>query len=227
MRTEKLITKTDAIELLGISRGKFEKLELKPKEIKTNPYRKSELMYLYEATTIKNLIGSKEVEELKPKERKPKDWNVVFDKRYPSYSDAIGDACNALFNLNRYAKYRACQDSNRSEIYNLKSSLLKYLYLNDYATNISKHTTSKEYFNRYIGDYVQERDTYYVFSFDVQGVSYCWHQPEWQMEFFVSDSEVSAESPMPYIDTDKPMNIDRNKLKETKELIRWFVKRAV
>lgn len=48
--------------------------------------------------------------------------------RYPHWRDALPDAAEAMFNLNRYAKHRSCTQENREDIYDMKNRLVRLLY---------------------------------------------------------------------------------------------------
>ncbi len=62
-----------------------------------------------------------------------------FSRKYPTWRDALPDACEALFELNRYAKHESCTSTNREEIYNLKNGLIRLLYEQGFATDFYEH----------------------------------------------------------------------------------------
>ena len=185
--SEKLIYESTAIKLLEISSEKFKKLCLKPvKEVPNPHYRSGPPSRLYDRRKIEKMIDSSRVVSLRHKPRHPVDYARQFGKAYAHPNNAISDAAEAMFNLNRYAKHESCANWNRKEIYQLKNKLIKLLYSRGYCEGVYRHnltagtrecwycdgfgcTSCK---NR--GNYFQKERGFLVFRFDIEE-----KEPEW------------------------------------------------
>lgn len=240
---ENLIYKKTAIELLGLTPNSFDKLNLTPvKEVLNPHYRKAPPSKLYDRLTIEKLIDSELVKELQPKPRKPIDYTEKFLNRYNHKSDAIEDVCFSMFNLNRYCKYDSCNIYNREEIYNLKNNLIEYLYRNNYCSKVYLHSKPHDktcyrckgsgvffemgylddcYDCEGTGNYLgKTKLKFFVFSFDINGTVYTWHQPDHLIKFDVKKIDYEEEINPTSIE---PIEMKSGKFKEAKELIRWFL----
>lgn len=238
-------TKTQAIKLLGISPKKFESLNIKPtKVIQHSTYKN--FIYLYDENMIDDLVDSDEVNALKPKvppkPKVPKDYKAIFDKKYSTKKDlAILDACEGLFNLNRYCKHPQCNWINKNEIYELKNKFIEFLYKKGFCEMAYIHTLrlkEKECYSchgtgyHYKGEcyncggtgIYQESDTlrFIVFHFTIDNKKFCWHQPDYLVEFEFQITNKSEDINETEI---KPLEIPRSKLKHYKELIKWVLEK--
>lgn len=57
-----------------------------------------------------------------------KEWSMTMRERYGTPANAIGDAADALFNLNGYARRATCSRAHRAEIHALKSAFIETMY---------------------------------------------------------------------------------------------------
>ena len=235
-----LISKTDAAEILGLPLKKFNLLEIEPISRYINPHNKKLFIYLYDKAYIESLKDVEKVKSLIPKKRDPKDWNGIFYSKYTAANDtkAISDVCQALFNLNRYAKHGTCSKSNKEEIYSLKNDVVRILYQAGYCISTTRHikeTDSRECRYCYGPGLRQGNECYdcdgmgtvnldpyrfIVFVFNVNNERYVWHQPEERIQFSIQVGEDSEEINETEV---KPINIPKNGLSEGKALLRWFI----
>jgi len=239
-KKEQLITKTESAQLLGLTMHMFNKLNIEPYEcIQNYNYRKS-FIYLYKETEIKKLINSEEVQRLKLKTPKPKDWTSKFNKRYDKKSP-LPEVAKGLFNLNRYSKHNSCSRENREEIYEMKNGIIHYLYKNGYCFECYEHNIHgvPAICNSCGGSGIYQKkwecyscfgtgrihdvkiDLYYVvFRFNIEGTIYTWHQPEHTIHFIYKTTKpesIYEESEI------KPIEVSKSKLSEYKALLRWFL----
>ena len=111
-------------------------------------------------------------------------------------SESIVLGCDALFRINRVAKRRNCSDM-RDNIYNMKNEWIRFLYCAGYCDRCVHHTVQVKEKSCYRCDgfgtdysddecwqcagtgRFQEAEvlTYVLFSFDIEGIRYTWHQP--------------------------------------------------
>jgi hypothetical protein len=236
-----LCNKTTAIELLGLTRNSFQKLNIKPeKEIPNPHYKSGPPSQLFDRIKIEKLVGSEKVKALQPKPREAKNYVMDFIKQYKTKEDAIPKACEYLFSLNRYCKYDSCSASVRQEIYNLKHGFVEYLYVEGYAKAVYKHIKAGGkccykcdgtgvYFHHYDGAVdcyrcggTRELDDFvaYVFEFNVAGTNYSWHIPEEFATFQFKLTEASGELNQTEI---KEVPLKKREFKKAKELIKWVI----
>jgi hypothetical protein len=173
--------------------------------------------------------------------RREAERNERFARRYPSWEDAIPDVAEALFALNRYAKYVSCRRSHRREIYMLKSEILRLLYDAGYCLSASKHRekewdecwecegTGQDEFgepcSKCQGSGVWWRfhgiREYICFRFAISGRQYCWHQPATRVTWSVALTEPDKETDLNR--EEKPVPLASRKFAESKSLIRWVL----
>jgi hypothetical protein len=178
-------------------------------------------------------------EDAVPKlERKPRDYNSIFEKRYPDRQSALKDAAEALFNLNRYAKHETCADDHQALIYELKNRFIEYLWQMGYCTESVHirsvpieyecfrcegsgiHWESGEDCRKCQGTGIYRTKTrpYWAIRFVIDGREFAWHQPEalasWARpigEQVQHDVEIE----------EKPVALPALKFAEAKALIAW------
>lgn len=233
-----LCYKKTAIAILGLTSSGFEKLKLKPEKIVKNPHYKASPAFLFDRKKIEKLVGSKKVLKLLPKVKNPINYKPIFERKYSSKESAIYDACDILFNLNRYCKHDSCNAKNRTEIYSLKNNFIKMLYGNGYCENIYEHYSERECYtcngtgfyyhedkgivdcNRCKGTGIYSRSEFVVFEFKVNGELFNWHQPKYLINFDYKCSQPSGKLNPTEI---KSVSIPNSKMKEGKELIKWVL----
>lgn len=108
--------------------------------VKNPHYRSGPPASLYAVRRVRAFIREhgREMRALKRRrnpavqERRAKARARARDRRlinkYPQWQDALPDAAEAMFNLNRYAKHRSCTQENREDIYDMKNRLVRLLY---------------------------------------------------------------------------------------------------
>jgi hypothetical protein len=72
------------------------------------------------------LAAKAERDEPEAKQARREAREAKITRRFCSWKDALLPACEAMFNLNRYAKHDSCR--SREEIYDLKNQLVALLY---------------------------------------------------------------------------------------------------
>lgn len=164
----------------------------------------------------------------------PRDYACVFATRYKRPEAALPDACEALFNLNRYTRHSTCSDGHRAEILDLKSALIAHLYraeiYTDRVEKLVKQLPAQEC-NRCDGDgcercnetgvWREERTVArYVFTFTIHKQRYTWVQPDFALSF-TPKVEATRQDDGERPELDKTINIPRSKLGEAKALIKY------
>lgn len=166
--------------------------------------------------------------------------------RYSNWREAIPKACEALFNLNRYAKYESCRTENRQEIYALKNEFIALLYRLGASIQVNEHIVHRpelecwrcagsglwvSYCGNYSGDcdrcdgtgtYRESRDdTFIVFRFCVSGQTYCWHQPAELITYPVVLTAAAEQAEL--VPEEKPLNLSPSRFADAKRLLRFVI----
>lgn len=164
-----------------------------------------------------------------------------FHQAYPNIDDALPDVCDAVFNLNRYAKTDGCDKQERYKIYANKNRLVDYLYHNDYCYEVIRHEKKLAALTcnscdgsgfRYNGDdcfkcggtgiFRENKTVVYVsLRFKVGQKTYSWHQPEEDLNF--TPIITSETVPMPEIER-KGIQIPLAEIPKAILLVNWFFK---
>lgn len=134
----------------------------------------------------------------------------ALPQKYPDSEHALRDAASALFDLNRYCKSDACNRNEREEIYSIKNAFVRLLYRMGYCTAAYRHEQNRDQVEcrscegagcqrcEFTGNYRDHRVIYYyIFTFNIHGTYYSWHQPEDSVDFDVTLTK--NDSPMPII----------------------------
>ena len=98
---DELCYKTSAMAILGLGPTNFAKLGIEPVKECPNPHYRSRTSYLYDRAAIEAMRDSPKVRKLRRRRGKPKDYDDIFARRYGGPRDALLDACQAMFSLNR------------------------------------------------------------------------------------------------------------------------------
>lgn len=236
-----LLTSGAAARQLGISNAQFRKLGVKPVKTYINVYK--QCCGLYSPEQIDSLRSDPRVEEAKQrsarakeaKERRQKERQAKFEGLYPDWHDAVPDACDALFNLNRYAKYLRCSPGHKEEIYRLKNRLIQLLFEEGYCQECKEHLVQRpdlecwgcwgEGCERcdYTGLYRSGPLVYIAFRFKVGDRFYAWHQPKdsvnWEISLTETPSDWEPEAGI------KPLSLHQKDFAEAKALIKYILKR--
>lgn len=180
------------------------------------------------------------------RERREQNQYAGFTRKYGSPKAALADACEAMFNLNRYAKHRSCTGDHAAEIYRLKHDLIRLLYTDGYCVGCHEHVVegkkcfkcdgtgfssgaSADYDDEYDGcercggsGLYKEPKPFVVFRFGVAKKNYCWHVPRDRVNFeFNTTAEESSWEPT---SEEKPINIRASAFARAKTLIRWVLR---
>lgn len=162
-----------------------------------------------------------------------------FPAKYADWREALPEACEGLFSLNRYAKYERCSPLHKHEIYRLKNELIEVLWRNGYSSAAWIHRVEQpeQRCHECAGDsfcdhcdgsgiYRQARTLeFWCFKFLIQGKPYCWHQPRDTVAFSPSES-VPPQDWQGFSTTEKPIKLAPRKFSAAKDLLRWVIDRA-
>lgn len=242
-----------AAKELGITAAQFrclaKKKELIPVDSYENPhYSAGPDCPLWSAKDIGRLKRTKELkltrERKKPDpERARAERMAKFSRNYPGLNDVLLDACTALFNLNRYAKWPRCSRKNRNEIYELKNQVIALMYARGMADRVYLHKQllpEKQCFrcdgigqDKWTGDNCNRCDgtgvfmepseiDFVVFCFMVGAKPFSWHQPKelvtWEFE------ETHAPGVWETAEI-KPLEMKRSSFAQGKDLVRYAIQR--
>ncbi len=164
---------------------------------------------------------------------KPRDYTAGFVREYGSPQNALRPAAHAMFDLNRYAKHPECHLQTRSRIYSLKGWYIKLLHHMGLCESVQEHRQLRDKQECYrcegfgcdrcgwSGLYKSEETVvYYVFTFNIEGTRFCWHQPAEEVDFEVSIS--GPASPMPEIGI-KTLAQWTSRIAKAQALVQWVV----
>ncbi|MGA7742074.1 MAG: hypothetical protein WCE40_09575 [Polyangia bacterium] len=166
-----------------------------------------------------------------------------FSAAYSSWLEALPAACEAMFNLNRYAKWHSCSGAHRDAIYGLKNQLVKLLYERNFCEVAWLHEVTPlvgccfacngegaDWSDALClkcggsGAYVPPVRRYACFAFVVAGQRYTWHQPIDSLSF----EPVYTKTAETWVDSigEKPIELAAKKFAEAKELVGWVLASA-
>lgn len=167
----------------------------------------------------------------------PKDYASQFARRYPSRRSAYVDACQALFELNRYAKHDTCSPKHQDAIYRLKDAWIKKLYQEGFCTEAFPLITAElelecrrcegsgEDEDGYrckkcsgTGIYRVPGGAYWAFRFLVDAEDFAWHQP---MPLPFVAQPLGTSRPHEVLGEERPVSLAANKFAQAKALIAW------
>ena len=251
----KLLITNDAADKIGLSVAQFRrivcKLKIEPVDFYKNPhYRSGPLCPLWSPEQIRKLKRRKIVKdaiERSKKRRSPEEIHQEHRekliKKYSSFKDVVPDACNSLFELNRYCKHRSCSRANRNEIYDLKSQFLARLCESEYLVDVRTHTIRQEEKKCFsccgsgdwcgedcdrckgTGIFSEEGELSFVaFGFSVNGKNYCWHQPSELIDWDYPNVNDERDN-MPWHTNlpPKPVSYSKSKRTSAKHLLAFAV----
>jgi hypothetical protein len=244
-RADELLTTQDAAEFLGLSVAQFNRIVTKlgrePDDTYTNPhYRTGPPGKLWSVRRLRTLKRLKLVQ--KALERTggsgPKDYASLFLRRYLSPADAVPDACEAMFQLNRYAKHAKCSRNHRDQIYSLKSELLAMLTGSGHLTAIGQHIVRQparrlDCFGCYGGgcercdftgiyrEYPERDLVYVVLRFGIKDKAYTWHQPADNVSWELPPAPRLIDDGLWKEGSIKPVDLKPQKFAEAKALVRF------
>lgn len=152
-------------------------------------------------------------------------------QEYGTARNALLDAATAMLDLNRHAK--SCPKLESQDIYALKNRFIRLLYEDGKCTSVQRHLhflPAKECWScegfgcdrcNDTGEYLSARKvTNYVFTFEIDGTKFCWHQPKQTINYPVTVTLPDASMP---VLTPKPLERWASKLTYAKRLVSWVV----
>lgn len=251
----RLYTAPVAANELGITAKQFRRLvkehRTQPSGFYKNPHRRSVTCPLWSRENLDMLSRLESLETMRQRRQRPRATPeearakrmAKFSKKYhEDFRSLLRDACSALFSLNHYAKQTKCTSSNREEIYNLKTQLIRVLYQSGLAERVQIHTRQlsaracrrcdgdgydwgTEECPRCLGTGMLEdaHELRFVeFGFKIGETWYSWHQPEDRVtwEYTVTDQDREW-SPREKMLVKKP-----TRLAEKKDLLRFAIEQA-
>jgi hypothetical protein len=246
----------EVAELLGITSNQFlrlaKKAGIRPAGHYTNPYYKSgPPCHLWPADAVEALVDGPEVAAAKARARRqaegkaaaPKRRAEALARRYPRWQDALAPAAEALFSLNRYAKWRKCSAEHRDEIYDLKNGFIRLLYREGLAEHVGLHQVegrglrcddcggsggrgAEECDSCEGSGWYQEPGPleFLVFRFVIDGRPYCWHQPR-ELVYWPVELSAPGES-WENVPEEKPLEMAPSKFAQAKALIAFVLTQA-
>jgi hypothetical protein len=158
-------------------------------------------------------------------------------KKYPSWGNALLDGCNALHDLNHFAK-----DVKRwkQDIYKVKNDIIKILYQNGFATECYLQVMKLpekvcwncngtgiyrgrgECWDCYgTGTFAKGNSTTLVcFRFVVDDKTFCWHQPQSSIRWpYVTTAEPSCWEPRGSFRVD----MSNQEYRDDMRLVNWII----
>ncbi|MCZ2153174.1 MAG: hypothetical protein LC114_04615 [Bryobacterales bacterium] len=174
-------------------------------------------------------------------------WAEGYRLKYVGWEAALPDGCAALFRLNRYTK-SASSSAYRDEVYRLKNRILELLYRHGYCTECYEHhralgpkycfgcdgAGSSEHVGgsgavygdncyRCNGTGIFRPATtleFVCFRFNVEGTSYCWHQPKRLVKFgYRTTQDVSS---FEAVEGKEQVELSRDELAAATDLLNWI-----
>lgn len=247
----------EAADSLGITPAQFRRLakkrQLIPSGYYTNPhYRSGPECPKWSAKDLGRLKRTKDLQSIynratpDPESAKRKRLGRLR-RKYPTLEPLLVDACTALFNLNRYAKWPNCTPANREEIYKLKSDLISLLCKRGLADRIYLHkqqlpakpcfrcrgTGEGDWYDEDgrcgkcdgTGIYLDAKElVFVVFSFVVgdDATRFTWHQPRELVTWTFRETNPPDTWEQSEL---KPIEMKRSKFADAKGLIRYAIGR--
>jgi hypothetical protein len=219
-------------------------------EVRNPHYRSGPPARLYNRAEVEALANSPAVqarlarraerEDPAAKEARRREREATILRRYQSWREALVPACEAMLNLNRYAKHGSCRESHREEIYELKNGLIALLYREGFCEECIAHErrlpeqrchACEGTGEHWSGDdclrcdgtgvYRESRVLRDIaFKFVVDGRIFAWHQPDHLVRFKYTISGTQPGVPA----VEKPIEMSKAKMREGKTIIRYVLK---
>lgn len=167
---------------------------------------------------------------------------AALTAKYPRWTDAAPDACEAMFELNRYAKHKACKNSD--EIYWAKDDFIRLLYLTGYATECVEHSTTYPprdcfgcdgtgmHYNDICyrcdgtGEYGDPMTKWFLcFTFAFGEKVYRFHQKKEDVGFPYTLTSPEA-TDINFANAEKKVTLDSKQRKAALQLVEWIARKA-
>lgn len=149
-------------------------------------------------------------------------------------------AAEALFNLNRYAKWPTCSAAHRREIYELKNGLVHRLYASGYCVEALRHRVHREDSQgecygcdglgcercNFTGEYRRTREplVYIAFRFEIEGRKFAWHQSQALVTWSVTLTPLPAGAGQTWKpEGEKPVALSSLEFADAKALVRYVL----
>lgn len=234
-----------ALLKLGYTPALIEALLGKPDEVKQRHKgfkRWVEHLYARDRVTaaMQDPQFTAHVERRKLRTAKAAQRKAAIPTKYADWRDALPEACEGMFSLNRYAKYRSCSPLHRQEIYHLKNELIELLYNSGCCVLSWIHRQAREALVcrecagsgemcDHCGGSGVWSDArtleFWCFQFQVAGKTYCWHQPVDTITFLPAES-LAPQDWQGLASQEKPLKLAQSRFAAVKELLRWILDRA-
>jgi hypothetical protein len=245
----RLITKTEAKELYKLRDKDITSLRCLSRQ---NPrFKRGPAMRLFLQRDVADVARRPDIierheKQLRAEQQRPERelaHRLMIATEYGNWRNALLPAAQALFNLNRYAKWTTCREDHRLKIYRLKRELIKILYQSRLATSVGLHTVSYDakVCRRCDGTGRNRRHSYeecsgcegtgnfreasqqefLVFQFAVDDQPVCWHQPKEDVAFTYTMTEAVADFDGEA--KEKPIPMRRNKFADAQRLIQFVI----
>jgi hypothetical protein len=173
------------------------------------------------------------------KERKAEERQARLATRYSEWRQALLPAAQAMFSLNRYAKWQRCAPAHRREIYTLKNSFVRLLSECGYAVEVLRHNVPREGLEcwncegygcercNFSGFYRQpDKLVYIAFRFQIEGQFFSWHQPAPLVNWPVTHTTGSSTDWLHDPTDEKPIKLNSRQFADAKALIRYVLDQA-
>lgn len=251
------------VKCRGWTDGAIDRLLGEPDKYAPNPhYKSAEPMRLYRLSRVQLLEETAEFKRFQERKLKRRSSDEILSDRFARFRDeygdwesAIPDACECMFNLNRYAKHRTCSGTHKKQIYELKNGFIHVLYQTKYLRQCWLHVAKFENVCRACGlrgimddewelddeidaweqdiqcwkcddtGIIRNERTFYCFRFEVKGNAFVWHQPKQSLTAFTPKV---TDPPKEWggVVEEKPLTLPKAKLAEAKALVRWVIDEA-
>lgn len=252
VRRLSLLTSAALAAKIGLTAAQFlrlaKKLGLRPEAYYPNPhYRSAPEVPLWAPELVDELAEHPELTASKTRSqgmRAARQHKTAarldnLTARYPHWQNALLPAAQAMFSLNRYAKWESCSPAHRREVYTLKNELVQLLYRQGCAVEVYRHTIKREKELcwdcggdgcgrcNFSGYYHPRRKTlvYIAFWFQIEDQYFSWHQPErlvnWPVQFTAESARWEHDP-----ENEKPIELKSTQFADVKALVRYVLDRA-
>ena len=165
--------------------------------------------------------------------RERHDYTPDFTRRYPTRRAAYLQACEACFELNKYAKHATCSRAHQTLIYDLKTRFVAKLWREGFCTGAIQAETPRHqhtcwecdgegcYRCNMTGIFRESGGKpFWALRFVVDGKTFAWHQPArlcpWASAF-------GDEQPHAVLAEERPVALAARNFAQAKALLAWVL----